>query len=65
MAQSFELDPTLRDKYLAGLRLFADHIRDISEVWPHLTPEQRQKFRDHSPLFDAFLRLVELTDWTV
>ena len=60
--RSLKLTPGRSKQLLTALDTLAPHVDAAAEVWPQLTPEQRDKLLEHSPVLARLLSLARRFD---
>lgn len=56
--RSIKLTSGKKKQLSSALDLIEAHTSAAAEAWPQLTPEQREKLLEHSPVLARFLSLA-------
>lgn len=58
--RSIKIDAVRAKALEAALDALAAHIAPAAEVWPQLTPAQRQDVLTHSPVLTSLIAMTEI-----
>jgi len=60
--RSIKLTAGKKKQLFSALDLIEAHTSAAADAWPQLTPEQREKLLEHSPVLARFLSLARRFD---